>query len=238
MKLLRDSIAKDATITSFNTVSGSDITNLLDARLSKYTLFTYYNGITLTLTYDLSVSFSAIALLGYSLSGDTYLEINGSSPILLGDVQNGFTELQSTVSGTSFVLKLTNASTLNGTQTKIGRLILGDVYNTPGINSNVSFDTISNADVAFSRSRQAFGNPGAIYNNISVVFPVIEQNEKADLDYFLKSVDRYEPFVLAFDEECFSEGPFYVVVNDTTLSGYQLNEALFWTSRLSFTEVF
>lgn len=236
MRSLYNDLADMSVITSFNLVGGYDITALLDPRLSRYVLFTYSNGITIKATFENPVTFDSLGLVGHTFTDDLTVSINGSSPVAFGQAGNGFVSFDS-VTTDEVTIVLVDGGVDNGSQVQVGRLMLGDVYQMPDINDTLTLEHVSNSNVSFSATRQAYGNPQVRYAVVSVQCPVVDQDDKPALDEMLAEVDNYKPFIVDFDEECFDEGPYYCVLSASGSSAYQFNDAHFWTIGLTFEEV-
>jgi len=238
MQILYNDVARLGTLSSYNLDALTSIDNLIDPRLSRSSRFTYFDGITLTLTFDRLQTIDAVAVGGADLTDAATITVNG---VTASQSSNGgvfFMPLAEPVTSDEFTIILLDTGTANGAIVNIGRFMAGTLYQAPGINDNVTLDYIVETDRQFSASRQVYGQSLANYQSIFVQLPVIEQTDKPDMMAFQDSVMDYKPFFLNFDEPCFDEGPFYVILGGSNEFGYQLNGAHFWTLGLTFEQVF
>ena len=238
MQVLYKDLAVDGVFTSFNLDTSTSIDNLVDHRLSRSSKFIYSSGITITLTFDTPKTIKGVAVGGSDLSDATQITVNGNTSTQQAKDGNVFTVLDEDLTASIFTIVLTDEGSFTGQNISIGRLMVGDVYQTPGINDNVTLDYIVDTNTSFSASRQVYGQPLVNYTSIFVQIPVVEQDERSALQSFQGSVMNYKPFFLNFDEDCFDEGPFYAILGGQNSFGYQFNGAHFWTIGLTFDEVF
>ena len=238
MQILYNDVAVNGTLSSFNLDALTSIDNLIDPRLSRSSRFTYFDGIIITLTFDLPQTIDAVGVGGTDLTDAATITVNGVTATQTSRNGNFFMPLAAEVTDTDFTITLLDTGTTNGAVINIGRLMAGTLYQAPGINDNVTLDYIVETDRQFSASRQVYGQSLVNYQSIFVQLPVIEQTDKPDMMAFQDAVMDFKPFFLNFDEPCFDEGPFYVILGGSNEFGYQLNGAHFWTLGLTFEEVY
>lgn len=118
----------------------------------------------------------------------------------------------------------------------IGRVALGAADPLPVIRPILDVDITSTANRTFSDSRQLYGGPKVVYKRLNISFPEIDDTGPI-IELFTK-VDLYNPVFLFWDEPCVEEEQnLYCTLSESSLP-LNRNDAGFYTSRLSFTEVF
>lgn len=253
--------------TQIVTYSGHPITNIQDSRLSRnawiipealrgqlygikmYGVNPYYDQYALE---DVNIDFDMKAVKDFdtfALAGNNFSIITLALSWAMTDINvpdgtvsyNYSSPLQAVVIPTGAqsarYFRLTIGNVLpTGNYEVIGRVALGNKVSFPAIRTVYDVDLISTANRTLSDSQQLYGGPKVIYKRVSVSFPYIQ--DPAELMQIFRDVDLYNPFFLSFDEECIT-GPenLYCTLSEDSLP-LNHNDAKFFTSRLSFTEVF
>jgi hypothetical protein len=176
-------------------------------------------------TIDLTLSWAAVDI----DTPDGSISFTHSGPMSTVVIPTG------TVTARYFRVAI-GSSLPDGNYLVIGRIMLGNRVSLPGIRTIFDIDHVSTANRSFSDSRQLYGGPKVIYRKLNVTFPDIA--DPAELVDIFTTVDLYNPFFLAWDEECMeTQENMYCAWTDDALP-FNHNDARRYTSRATFTEVF
>ena len=124
----------------------------------------------------------------------------------------------------------------DGNYLLIGRVALGIADPLPDIRPVIDIDITSTANRTFSDSMQLYGGPKVVFRQMNISFPEID--DPANIIALFTKVDMYNPVFLFWDEPCSEvEKNLYCALTESSLP-LNRNDAGFYTSRLSFREVF
>ncbi len=236
MKVLyRETLAQATSLTSPEASPSVPIGRLTDPRLSTYAVFVTSTGtVTITAVFASAVTADTLAIAGHDFDPAATVSVNGSTPVSLSEGLGTISFPSDSQTTWTFVI---SEPAVADQIRKIGRLEFGVAFELPGISTEVKVDEIAQSRTIISGSRQSYGYRLIPYRRISVQFPGIEQNEKPALDDFYRYVDTFLPFFLIITESCLTLADLYAVLEETRSLSYQLNDANFYSSTMTFSEV-
>jgi hypothetical protein len=158
----------------------------------------------------------------------------GTSPV---EQRHAIVEFPS-ASLSSIDITITDPTLLPGETRYIGRLEIGAVTTLPGVSSDFKIDEVSNSTAILSDSRQAYGYKRVPYTRVSFQFPVLDEAERAGLSAIYEYLDVFIPGFLSFNETCITVDTIYGIIEETGTLSFQFNEAGFYTSSATVSEVY
>jgi len=236
--LYKKNLQTAVSITSTDTSPLTDITRLYDTRLSSFVIFVPGdNTVTIHVSFAESLPYDAIGLGGHSFGEGSTMSVNGGAPLPVTR-RHAIVE-QELGASTEFDIIITDPTMGAGDLRYIGRLEIGVLYRSPDVSSQIKIDIVSNSDALFSSSRQVYGYRRDPYARASFQFPLIDTDQRRLMSLVFQYVDVFVPFLAMLEEECYgvSMNTNYVVLEETGVLSFQLNDAMLYTSSITLSEV-
>jgi hypothetical protein len=122
---------------------------------------------------------------------------------------------------------------------EIGRLAGGEYLQMPPIEPGLTYPKITTSTREFTVTGQVYGDKGRIHRTPGFAFPIIEDDERVDIDEMFDGVHNIKPVVLIVYENSLDVLPaLYCVIDQEELPWQKAEDRLAWSLSLKFREVF
>ncbi|MCW8929934.1 MAG: hypothetical protein OQL19_06835 [Gammaproteobacteria bacterium] len=118
----------------------------------------------------------------------------------------------------------------------IGRIYLGENYETPGLSPTVTHDVNDNSIVTISASGKTYADIRYFNNVISIDFPLLTYQEKTVIYNIFRSIGSYTPIFVTFGEIGIDIPSIYGTINQASLSASLLNSPNLYSLSLTIRQ--
>jgi hypothetical protein len=235
----------DATLSVNSELSNYPVENILISILSR--VFKTDSNLTAEIVFDAgeSVSISGIAIANHNISSTyDYLRLQGNSsdswtsPAFSTDLEYSADIIDCNFDAETYQywrLQIIDSTNADG-YIQLGRVWIGEAYETPGISTTLTHDLFSASVKSTSVSGQSRQDTRYLYYALNTTFPAVTHAEKAEIFDIFKSIDIGTPFFVTFDETCSDIGTLYVTMDLTSLRATLLTNRDYYTIGISFME--
>ena len=233
-----------AGITVNSQIVNYPVSNVIDSRLSR--VFKTSATTTAEIVFDLgsALSVDSVCIANHNFTSSATVKIQGNasdvwtSPSIDETLTYNSKIINKVIASASYRywrIQVVDATNPDGA-ISIGRIWIGESYETPGIAPAVSVSYNSTSNKSRSISGQSYLDINYKYHNFSVSHPVITHDEKSEFEEILDDVDIGIPFFVEFDEECVDLTVYYVTLDATVFDFSILGNTDYYTVSYGFIE--